>query len=235
MLKIYHLKKVVTKKGFSCVLKYLCIRNCSNSTEKKKNNSNIEDENIINHSRTNLNPDKSEIHSNLDHDHLFPKSVKSTAESIGSATIQYTTEINKVYHDLEQKLMMRINESNTQRFRILLITILLAIVWIGSMFGSRIRARVAKETAGLAKETLENESLKVQTQELAMAVAQTILNDKEITSHAALFLREAAAVPETQEALLKLTIHILQHPDTLEQTTHLFGNIVKDLSNRQVV
>ena len=51
-----------------------------------------------------------------------------------------------------------------------------------------------------------------QTQELATAVVQTILTDKEIAYQTVAFLRDATTVPEVQEALLKLTIHILQHP-----------------------
>ena len=84
---------------------------------------------------------------------------KTTADSIH--------EINKVYHDLEQNLMKRINESNTRRFRLIFIGGLLVIVWVSAVFGARIKKSLARQTAGLAKETLENESLKVQTQELA--------------------------------------------------------------------
>lgn len=37
----------------------------------------------------------------------------------------------------------------------------------------------------------ENESLKIQTQELATAVVHTVLNDKDITAQAITFLRDA--------------------------------------------
>lgn len=43
-----------------------------------------------------------------------------------------------------------------------------------------LRSKLTTQTATIAKETLENENLKIQTQELAMAVVQTILNDKEV-------------------------------------------------------
>ena len=138
--------------------------------------------------------------------------VGTTASTIGNATKQYTYEFNKAYNDIEKTIMIRINESNTRRFRLYLIMTVLGTIWIISVFGTQIKKAVAKETAGLAKETLENESLKIQTQELAMAVVQTILNDKDVTAHAAIFLREASIAPETQQALLQLTLHVLQHP-----------------------
>jgi len=64
-----------------------------------------------------------------------------------------------------------------------------------------------------------------------MAVVQTILNDKEITAHAAAFLKEASTAPETQQALLKLTLHILQHHDTLKELTVLCKSLIKNLTN----
>ncbi len=108
------------------------------------------------------------------------------------------------------------------------------LLWIVAVFGDRIRKSLTDQTAGLAKETLENESLKIQTQELAMAVVQTILNDKEITAHAAAFLKEASVAPETQQALLELTVHILQHEDSLVQLTALAKNLIGNLSGDQV-
>ena len=89
---------------------------------------------------------------------------------------------------------------------------------------------LSDQTADLAKETLENESLKVQTQELAMAVVNTVLNDKEVTAHAASFLREASVVPETQQALLQLTLYVLQHPDSLKHFTALTKKLISVLA-----
>lgn len=90
------------------------------------------------------------------------------------------------------------------------------------------------KTAGLAKETLENESLKIQTQELATAVVQTILNDKEITAYAAMFLKEASTTAETQQALLDLTMHVLQHPQTLDEANKLVKKIVVSMGSDKV-
>lgn len=174
---------------------------------------------------------QSTIHQRNNEDHLnMPASMKKTAESIGTATLHATHELNKVYHDLEQQLMSRINESNTKRFRMIVLGTLLAIVWIVSVFGKPIRAQVAKGTADLAKETLEDESFKVQTQELARAIVQTILNDKEVTAQAALFLHTASSEPETQSALLALTLHVLQHPDSVVELGKLLGEVIKKLS-----
>ncbi len=64
-----------------------------------------------------------------------------------------------------------------------------------------------------------------------MAVVQTILNDKEITAHAAAFLKEASIAPETQQALLELTLHILQHKDTLKELTILSKRLISNLTH----
>ena len=171
---------------------------------------------------------------------IFSRSTH-VVESIGSAVnatkqqaVNYTHEINRVYAEVEHDLMRRINEGNRRRFRLGLLSTLLFIVWVVSVFGAQIRKMLSDQTAGLAKETLENESLKVQTQELAMAVVQTVLNDKEVTAHAASFLREASVVPETQQALLALTLHVLQHPDSLKEFSILVKKLIEVVANDKV-
>ena len=172
---------------------------------------------------------------------IFSRSTH-VVESIGSAVnatkqqaVNYTHEINRVYAEVEHDLMRRINEGNRRRFRLGLLSTLLFIVWVVSVFGAQIRKMLSDQTAGLAKETLENESLKVQTQELAMAVVQTVLNDKEVTAHAASFLREASVVPETQQALLALTLHVLQHPDSLKEFSILVKKLIEVVANDKVL
>lgn len=162
-------------------------------------------------------------------------------ESIGSAVnatkqqaVNYTHEINRAYAEIEHDMMRRINEVNQRRFRLVLLSTVLFVVWVVSAFGETIRKMLSDQTAGLAKETLENESLKVQTQELAMAVVQTVLNDKDVTAHAASFLREASVVPETQEALLALTLHVLQHPDSLKEFSILVKKLIEVVANDKV-
>lgn len=167
------------------------------------------------------------------HSSMDPSKV---VESIGSAVnatkqqaAHYTHEINRAYSEVEHDIMIRINESNQRRFRLVLLSTVLFLIWVVSVFGEKIRKMLSVQTAGLAKETLEDESLKVQTQELAMAVVQTVLNDKDVTAHAASFLREASVVPETQQALLALTLHVLQHPDSLREMTILVKRLIENL------
>ena len=134
----------------------------------------------------------------------------------------------------EQQLLRSVRESYRRYVTIgIAITVLLA-AWLGSMDHSRLMAYFSKQTADFAKETLENESLKVQTQELARAVVQTVLNDSDVTTQAAVFLREAAAAPETQEALLKLTLHVLEHEESLKQLSALTVKVIAFLSTDMV-
>jgi hypothetical protein len=136
-----------------------------------------------------------------------PESLKSGAYKTIETAAHYAEEMEKSYKSIEHSVMKRIHESNTRRFRIGLMSTILLIVWVIAMFGDRIRKKLTRETASLAKETLENESLKIQTQELAMAVVQTVLNDKDVTANAASFLREASSAPETQQ----VSEHVLSH------------------------
>ena len=190
-------------------------------------------------------PDDTENVKNLkqhkDQETLISRSGHVVVESIGSAVnatkqqaVNYSVEINKAYAEVEHNMMIRINESNQQRFRLYLLSTILFIIWVVSLFGAEIRKMLSDQTAGLAQETLKNESLKIQTQELAMAVVQTVLNDKEVTAHAASFLREASVVPETQQALLELTLHVLQHPDTLNEVAVLVKKLLDVLGNDPV-
>lgn len=130
--------------------------------------------------------------------------------------------------------MERIHESNQRRFRLTLGGVVIGITWFVIVFGERLSNWIRSMTTGLALETLEDKSIKIQTQELAMAVVQTVLNDKQVTAQAAAFLREAAQTPETQEALLKLTLHVLQHRDSVEQLTILSKKVIAELSKDKV-
>ena len=139
--------------------------------------------------------------------------------------------MNNSIKDIEQSLMKRIHESNQRRFRLIFFGSLGAVIWFFVAFGESIGAKVKSMTTGLALETLEDKAIKVQTEELARAVVQTVLNDAEVTAQAAAFLREASHAPETQEALLKLTLHVLQHPDSLKELSLLTKNVLAALSS----
>ena len=148
--------------------------------------------------------------------------------------MHYTADLNKAYAEIERKMMERIHESNQARFRMYLIGGTVFVVWVFAMFGGQIRKMLTDQTADLARETLENESIKVQTNELAVAVVQTVLKDPEITANAAKFLQEASTASETQQALLSLTLHVLHHPDTLKEVTSLAKKLIDRLSKDEV-
>ena len=143
----------------------------------------------------------------------------------------YTAAMNNSLKDIELSLMKRIHESNQRRFRLLFFGSLGAIIWFFVAFGGTIGEKLKSMTTGLALETLEDKAIKIQTEELARAVVQTVRNDKEVTAQAASFLREASHAPETQEALLKLTLHVLRHPDSLKELALLTKNVLAALSN----
>jgi len=170
--------------------------------------------------------------------HHKPETLVSAAShlthAVGSniaSTIHFT---QARYEEVEKSIMDRVHAKSQRNFRLYLLSTVLLIAWIVAVFGTQMRKYFTEQTAGLAKETLENESLKIQTQELATAVVQTILEDKDITNHAATFLKEASTAPETQQALLKLTMHILQHQETLDELTKLSQKLIKNLANDKV-
>ncbi len=163
-------------------------------------------------------------------DASHPGGVKDVPTSSSTRVTEALRSVNHTYEELEMNLMHRLHESNKNRFRSYLIGTILLLLWIISVFGDRIRKKMSQKTADFAKETLENESLKTQTQMLATAVVQTVLNDKEITTQAATFLQEASNAPETQAAFYQLTMHVLQHPETLAELTVLSKKLVNNLS-----
>lgn len=176
---------------------------------------------------------------NHSHSKETPKEEPPHTEPIGKTTAStlysYTQALNHSYEDLERVLMERIHESNKRRFRLTLGGLIVGVTWFFIVFGERISNWIRSMTTGLALETLEDKSIKIQTQELAMAVVQTVLNDKQVTAQAAAFLREAAQTPETQEALLKLTLHVLQHPDAIKELTTLSKRVITEISNDKVL
>lgn len=163
--------------------------------------------------------------------HLDYTTIRNTTVQRLGDTIHFAEQ---KYEVLERNLMQSINESNRRRFRLYFFGSILFIIIVTVIFGDRMRKSFTEKTAGLAKETLENESLKIQTQELAMAVVQTILNDKEITAHAATFLKEASSAAETQQALLELTMHVLQHPQTFDELLKLSQKLILNLGEDKV-
>lgn len=155
---------------------------------------------------------------------------QTTVESI----IESTSEWNRAYVNMEASIMHRIHTSNKKRFRVILLTSIVGIIWVVAVFGEKLRKMLTSQTADLAKETLENKSLQIQTQELATAVVQTVLNDREVTLRAGAFLREAVGTPATRDALQDLLSHILQHPETKQTLTSLIKSVIADISADKV-
>lgn len=173
------------------------------------------------------------IDSKYDHSNYFKSSLDSTKRAATAFT--HTTQV--MSHDLkeylesiESSLMIKINQKNKSRFRLYVISALMSIIWVTVVFGENIRNTITEKTADIAKGTLENRELKIQTQELAILVIQAILNDKDIAGHAASFLREVSSSEETQRALVQLTIHVLQHEESLKQVTILAKKLIDNLS-----
>ncbi|CAN0230013.1 unnamed protein product, partial [Discosporangium mesarthrocarpum] len=128
---------------------------------------------------------------------------------------------------MERTLMSKMHTHDKRQFRAGALITALFTVWVLSVFGTEIRKYFANQTAEVARETLKHESLQVQTQELATALMQALLNDQEVIGAGALFLREASSNPETQAALVSLAVHVLQHPDTLGEVNILAKKLVK--------
>lgn len=149
--------------------------------------------------------------------------------------IDTTNEWNRAYVNMEATIMHRIHTSNKRRFRVILLTSLVGIIWVVAVFGEKLRKMLTARTADLAKETLENKSLQIQTQELATAVVQTVLNDKEVTMRASAFLREAVSTPETRDALLLLLTHVLQCAEMKETLSNLAKAVISDVAADQVM
>ncbi|CAM9150728.1 unnamed protein product [Phaeothamnion confervicola] len=145
----------------------------------------------------------------------------------GSASLP--EHLSGMYTDLEQALMARMRTHNKGQFRVALLSTLLGVIWVMSVFGSQIRRFFGQQAGEVARETLRHESLQVQTQELATAVVNTLLDDETVLSAATTFLRQAAGDGETQAALLGLATHVLRHPDTLREVSALVKQVVRQL------
>lgn len=153
--------------------------------------------------------------------------VGSKGEAAGGVGGGLPHQVSELYAEMERTLMSKMHAQDKNQFRAIGLSGVLLLVWVLSMFGSEIRRYFASQTAEVARETLKVEALQVQTQELATALVQTLLNDQEVVRAGALFLREASTNPETQAAVMSLALYVLQHPDTLVETQVLAKKLVK--------
>ncbi len=140
------------------------------------------------------------------------------------------TAAYEAYEDFEHRVMARIGNQNRDRFRLAFFSLLIGIIWVIAIFGQTIRKSLGSQAIEVAQEMAENEQLKIQTGELAVAVVQTILNDKEINTNAAAFLQKAAGEKETQEALIMMLNHVLKHPNSEKELTALVMRVIRSIS-----
>ncbi|ETW09772.1 hypothetical protein H310_00254 [Aphanomyces invadans] len=96
-------------------------------------------------------------------------------------------------------------------------------------FGPEMRSKMTKTTAEVATETLQNESLQIQTQELASQIVQTVLNDPKVLDQASQFLQKLMAMDATRGAMVQLTSNVLNDPQTLAHVTKLSKQILFNL------
>ncbi|KAG5182267.1 hypothetical protein JKP88DRAFT_269953 [Tribonema minus] len=134
-----------------------------------------------------------------------------------------------MYSDMEAKLMARMRTHNKGRFRTAAIVTVLTVIWVFNTFGKEIRVWMGGQTAEVARETLKHEAIQIQTQELAMAVVNTLLNDPKVLAATSVFLQDAASDPDTQAAIVSLASHVLQHPDTLQEVHALAQKLIAQL------
>ena len=148
----------------------------------------------------------------------------------GSGVGRFGNQIGSAYEDIEGRLMARIGNQNRDRFRLMLSASSVFLLVIAAVFGTDIKKSIGLQASEVAQEALQNEELKVQTGELASAVVQTILNDKDIAKAGGAFVRDTAGTEETQDALLKLTHYVLQHPQSKTELGELVKLVLADLS-----
>lgn len=147
-----------------------------------------------------------------------------------------TEDINARYYDLEHMVMAKINmrEKDQKAFRLGMLAVAISLSTLLYFFGGTIFSKIKEQFTGLFRDTLENKEIKIQAQELATAVVQTVLNDKDVMANAAVFLQTASQTPETQHALQRLAMHVLEHPESIAKLSALAKCLIKDICEDKV-
>ncbi|KDO28999.1 hypothetical protein SPRG_20104 [Saprolegnia parasitica CBS 223.65] len=96
-------------------------------------------------------------------------------------------------------------------------------------FAPELKNSMSKTTAEVASETLQNEMLQIQTQELASQIVQTVLNDPKVLHQASQFIKNLSETETTQKALVVLTSNVLNNPQTMAQVTKLSKQLLLNL------
>jgi hypothetical protein len=118
------------------------------------------------------------------------------------------------------------DDKRRRQRRLLLVSFIIYLYFLYKMYGQKVKDYITDEFVEVVKIILEKESLKETISGLAVGIIHALLQDEEVAATAATFLRDAAAVPETQNALVGLTIHVLQHPDTIREFSLLIKNLI---------
>ena len=210
-------------------IRFFCQRPPSRLKEEKKELK--QDENHSEQKSTSIHSENiSSSNSNTISSNPSTTSTPNVISNIGEQFKNSTKEYEKIAYEIEKiekKVMEAVHTKDRKRFRITFISVSLLLIWIISTFGKDIRQLFSKQTAQVAKETLADESLQIQTQQLSAAVVQYILNDPEILALTQSFLRQASSDPETQTALLNLVRNVLLHEETVDATVELGHALVK--------
>ncbi|ETN08728.1 hypothetical protein, variant [Phytophthora nicotianae INRA-310] len=110
--------------------------------------------------------------------------------------------------------------------------------WMGSLvlggvglvaFGPELKLGMSKHTAEVASRSLQDETLRDNTRELASQIVQTVLNDPKVLDQASRFLQRLVVMESTREALRALVIHTLNDPMTRTQVADLTKHTVAAL------
>ncbi|GMF35169.1 unnamed protein product [Phytophthora lilii] len=121
--------------------------------------------------------------------------------------------------------------------------------WLGSLvlggvglvaFGPELKLGMSKHTAEVASRSLQDETLRDNTRELASQIVQTVLNDPKVLDQASRFLQRVSlkandfllqlvVMDVTREALRALVIHTLNDPMTRAQVADLTKHTVAAL------
>ncbi|CAM9089963.1 unnamed protein product [Chrysoparadoxa australica] len=167
------------------------------------------------------------------------EATKWVGEDSAAAIARLPANVRDIYHQLESSLLARVHIPKVKEpewIPVYMLTSALLVVWVMSAFGGQIRSFFGAQTAEVAKEAMRQESIQVQTKELATAVVHTMLTNQEVRVAWTEFLTKAASNPETETALVGLARHVLQHPDTLAEVNKLAVKVVQHLSkNPEVV
>ncbi|CAI5710600.1 unnamed protein product [Hyaloperonospora brassicae] len=135
--------------------------------------------------------------------------------------------------------------------------------WMGSLalgtvalvaFAPELKMGVSRHTADVASRSLQDETLRDNTRELASLIVQTVLNDPNVLAQASQFLQRLAAMESTRTAVQTLVVRtladpmtrvqvaevskwtvaaVLEDPNTLRQVVALFRSTVADAQAKE--